>query len=66
MFAGQVMVGGGTTATVTVKEHEAELPRASVAVQVTGVVPGGKGAPLGGVQTTLVIVLQTLWATGAG
>jgi hypothetical protein len=36
--------------TVTVKLHVAVFPDASVAVQVTVVVPTGKGEPLGGVQ----------------
>ena len=47
-------------------EQEAELPRTSVAVQVTVLTPGGKAEPLGGVQTRLVIAPQVLEAVGAG
>ena len=51
MLAGQVIVGGSSSVTVTVKLQVAELwPAASVAVQVTVVVPFGKLEPLGGVQ----------------
>ena len=39
--------------TVTVNEHVAVLPEASVAVQVTTVVPVGKQEPDGGLQTTV-------------
>ncbi len=39
--------------TVTVKEQVAVLPEASVAVQVTVVVPTGKQSPDGGVQLTV-------------
>ena len=39
--------------TFTEKEQVAVLPEASVAVQVTVVVPGGKGEPDGGTQTTV-------------
>lgn len=39
--------------TVTVNEHEAVLPDASVAVQVTVVVPTGKVEPDAGEQTTV-------------
>ena len=38
---------------MTVNEHEAVLPEASVAVQVTVVVPTGKADPEGGTQTTV-------------
>lgn len=47
--------GGGVlsiTVTVTVKEQEAVLPEASLAVQVTVVVPFGKVEPEGGLQLT--------------
>ena len=51
MFPGQVTVGGWLSATVTVKVQLAEvLPLASVAWQVTVLVPFGKVEPLGGVQ----------------
>jgi hypothetical protein len=38
---------------VTVNEQLLVLPEASVAVQVTVVVPIGKQEPLGGLQTTM-------------
>ena len=49
--AGQLMVGFCVSLTVTVKLQLAWLPAASVAVQVTGVVPIGKNEPEGGEQT---------------
>jgi hypothetical protein len=42
---GQVIVGGVTSFTVTVKEHAALLPKPSVAVAVTVVVPKAKSEP---------------------
>ena len=53
MFEGQVMTGSGGAITVTVKLHEARISGPRVAVQVTVVVPAGKGDPLGGVQVTI-------------
>src|SRR5205823_15105090 len=54
MFAGQVTVGAWLSLTVTVKLQSAELfPLASVAWQVTVVVPFGKVEPLGGVQVVV-------------
>src|SRR5215216_3229471 len=51
--------------TMTRKPHEAMLPCASVAVQVTVLVPSGKNEPDGGMQTTLAIgVPQALVTTG--
>jgi hypothetical protein len=50
MLAGQEMVQGFCT--VIVKVHCAVLLEASVAVQVTVVVPTGKQVPDGGLQTT--------------
>src|ERR1051325_3940595 len=47
----QLRVGAWVSVTVTVKLHEALLPAASVAVQVTVVVPFGKAVPDGGTQT---------------
>lgn len=44
MFAGQVIVGGVLSLTVTVCRHDPVLPAASVAVQVIVVVPTGYGA----------------------
>ena len=48
-----VMVGGVLSCTVTVKESVAPLFAASVAVQVTVVVPKAKVEPLAGVQLTV-------------
>lgn len=53
MSAGQVMTGGCWSSTVTVKVQWLALPAASVAVQVTVVVPIGNAEPEGGWQTTL-------------
>ena len=50
IFAGQLIVGGCVSVTVTVKLHVALLPEASVAVQVTVVVPTVKLDPEGGLQ----------------
>nr|WP_242660457.1 hypothetical protein [Bacillus luti] len=44
------MVGGSVSFTVTVNEHVAVFPDASVAVQVTGVVPTEKKDPEAGEQ----------------
>jgi hypothetical protein len=60
--------------TFTEKEQVAVLPEASVAVQVTEVVPAGKGEPEGGTQTTVtpgqlsvaVVVKLTDEAAAAG
>ena len=51
MFGGQVMVNG-VPVTVTVNVHDAELLAASVAVQVTVVVPNENAEPDAGEQTT--------------
>ena len=51
MLPGQVMLGGSVSLTVTLNVQEALLPLASVAVQVTGVVPLRKLLPLAGLQT---------------
>jgi hypothetical protein len=53
MLAGHVTTGGRVSLTVTVKVHEPGLPLASVAVQVTGVVPLAKVEPLAGLQATV-------------
>jgi len=50
IFAGQFIIGISLSLTVTLKLHVAVLPDASVAVQLTGVVPFGKVEPDGGVQ----------------
>jgi hypothetical protein len=52
MFVEQVSTIGGQGLTVTVKLHVWLLPQASLAVQVTVLVPGGKVLPLGGLQVT--------------
>jgi hypothetical protein len=53
MFAGQVATGGWVSFTVTVKLHDAALPAASVAVQLTAVVPSGNAEPLAGTQAAV-------------
>ncbi len=50
MSPGQSATGGSASLTVTRKVHEAVLPAASVAVQVTVVVPTGNVDPDAGVQ----------------
>ena len=50
MSAGQVMTGFSVSLTVTVNEQLSVLPDASVAVQVTGVLPTGKVEPDGDEQ----------------
>ena len=52
-FEGQVIVGGCVSLTVTVKLHCAVLPEASVAVEVTVVVPTGNTEPEAGDDTTV-------------
>src|SRR5438093_789443 len=52
MFAGSVSVGGVVSRTVTVNVFVPTLPRASVALHVTVVVPIANVAPLGGVHVT--------------
>jgi hypothetical protein len=51
-FAGTVRTGGAVSLTVTVNEAEPALPCASVAAQVTVVVPSRNVAPLAGVHVT--------------
>jgi hypothetical protein len=48
MFAGQMMLGGVVSTTVTVVVHIAELPARSVAVNLTVCVPGPNVAGSGG------------------
>ena len=50
MLAGQVIEGACVSLTVTVNEQLAVLPLASVAVQLTVVVPFGKKEPAAGVH----------------
>ena len=52
-MAGQTTTGGSVSLTITVKLQLLVLPAASVAVQVTGVVPVLKLEPVGGVQVTV-------------
>ncbi len=52
-FKEHVRLMGCSGTTVTVKLHSAVWPQASLAVQVTVVVPIGNVLPLGGVQTTV-------------
>jgi hypothetical protein len=54
MFDGQRIVGGVESRMVTVKEQLAAFPEASLAVQLTVVVPTEKVEPEGGVQVTFV------------
>jgi len=54
MFAGQVIVGGCVSLTVMVNVQLEVLPDASIAVQVTVVVPFGKVEPDAGTQLTVV------------
>ena len=54
MLLGQVIDGASVSFTVTVKEHAAEeFPLASVAVQVTVVVPFANVEPEGGLQVAV-------------
>jgi hypothetical protein len=64
-LAGQLIVGGVVSVTVTVKLQVAARPAPSVAVQVTVVAPNEKAEPEGGVQTTLGAPQLSL-AVGAG
>jgi hypothetical protein len=50
MLAGQVIIGISVSLTVTVNEQLAVLPAASVAVQVTVLVPFANVEPLAGEQ----------------
>jgi hypothetical protein len=52
---GTVTTGPDVSATVTVNEAAPVLPRASVAVQLTVVVPSGKTAPLAGAHVTATL-----------
>jgi hypothetical protein len=54
MFAGTVMTGPVVSCTVTWKEALLEFPAASLAVQLTVVVPSGNVDPDAGVQFELV------------
>ncbi len=56
----QATLGAVVSSTVIVNEQEAEFPAASVAVQVTVVVPRGKSEPETGVQITLGVETASL------
>ena len=53
MFAGHVTVGACVSLTVTVNEHDPVFDEASVAVQVTVVVPTANVDPVAGTHTTV-------------
>ena len=53
MFDGQVTVGAWVSLTVTVNAHVPVFDDASVAVQLTAVVPTGKVEPVAGTQLTV-------------
>jgi hypothetical protein len=55
MLAGQVTTGGSVSVMVTVKLQTLVLPAASVATQLTVLVPMGKLEPLRGLQLTLTL-----------
>jgi len=63
-FAGQVMDGFSLSLTVTSNWQVLVLPAASLAVQVTCVVPLGKAEPLTGLQTTATLPSQLSAAVG--
>jgi hypothetical protein len=65
MSAGQVTARAPAATTVTLKEQVAWLPEASVAVQLTVVVPIGKVEPEGGLQATFTVP-QLSVAAGMG
>lgn len=62
---GQLMTGAVFDTTVTVKSHEAMLPVASVACQVTVVEPSGKELPDPGPRIRLSVTPEQL-STAAG
>jgi hypothetical protein len=64
MFAGQTIAGARVSFTVTEKLHEVLLPLASVAVQVTDVVPFAKLEPDAGEQVTVATPEQLSFAVG--
>ena len=53
IFAGQVMIGGSRSLTVTVKVQAFVFPEASIAVHVTVFTPPGNALPLAGAQLTV-------------
>jgi len=65
MLLGQAITGGEVS-TVTVKVQMALLPKVSVAVVVTVVVPSGKLYPEGGSETNVTQLVQQLSVTHTG
>ena len=65
-LAGQVIIGGCVSLTVTVNEQPAVLPAASATEQVTVVVPLGKVAPEAGEHTGTPTPGQLSLTAGAG
>ena len=63
MVGGQVIDGGCASTTVTSNMHIAVLPAASVAVDVTLVVPTGKVDPDGGTDTTVTVTQVSVAVT---
>jgi hypothetical protein len=63
MLAGQTMLGGWLSLTVTVKLQVLVLPWISVAVLLTVVVPTGKADPLAGLLTMLWIAQLSVAVT---
>src|ERR1041384_480143 len=63
MLAGQAMVGGSISLTMTLKVQLAVLPEPSVAVCVTVLVPLAKVEPLGRLQLTVTFVQLSLAST---
>jgi hypothetical protein len=55
---GQLMDGCSLSFTMTLKEHDEELPELSVDTEVTVVIPRGKKDPEAGVETTFVVQLS--------
>jgi len=64
MSARQTIAGGCVSLTVTVNEHEDELPDASLTAQLTGVVPFGNAEPDAGMQTGMPTPGQLSEAVG--
>ena len=65
MLAGQGITGFSVSLTVTSNWQLPLLPAASLAVQVTCVVPLGKAEPLPGLQATVTLPSQLSVAVGA-
>ena len=66
MFAGQVIVGGWVSFTVTVNVQPDVLPEESATIQVTVVVPTGKKEPETGEQPGVPTPGQLSLTVGAG